>query len=64
MEKSTFSDFATKRVFGIFPRDSTESITFIRDAVTNIIRCSLSPGMEFNKFENEFVEIITDVMKN
>lgn len=62
-DKSNFSHFAIKRVFGIFPRKSTESISFISDPVTNIIRCSLSPGMELNKVENEFIEIIEDSIK-
>lgn len=63
-DKSIYSNFAIRRVFGIFPRKESEPISFIRDTVTNIIRCSLSPGTEFNKIEKEFLEIIKEAVKS
>lgn len=58
-----YTDFAVERVFGIFPRYTSDPVSFIRDTVTNIIRCSLSPGVTYDKIENEFIEIIEDIAK-
>lgn len=55
------TDFAVQRVFGIFPRNTNEPISFNTDTVTNIIRCSLSPGVSYDKIEKEFIEIIEDI---
>lgn len=55
------ADFAVERVFGIFPRNTDEPVSFNRDTVTNIIRCSLSPGVAYDKIEKEFIEIIEDI---
>ena len=54
------ADFAVKRVLGIYPKYSENSISFIRDAVTNIVRCSLSPGVEFKEIEEEIIGIISE----
>ncbi|GIN89465.1 hypothetical protein J22TS1_05160 [Siminovitchia terrae] len=62
-EKSLYADFSTLRVFGIFPRKDNEPTSFITDNMTNIIRCSLSPGVEFNKIEDEFLQIINEAIK-
>gem|GEM_PF-5389740 len=56
------ADFAVKRVLGIYPKYSEESISFIRDGVTNIVRCSLSPGVEFQQIEDEIIGIISECM--
>ncbi|OXS68582.1 hypothetical protein B1B04_20005 [Lysinibacillus sp. KCTC 33748] len=57
------TDFAVQRVFGIFPKNTDDSVSnsYIPDEITNITRCSLSPGFAYDKIENEFIEIIEDI---
>lgn len=58
------TDFAVQRVFGIFPKNTDDSVSksyFKTDEVTNITRCALSPGFTYDQIENEFIEIIEDI---
>lgn len=58
--KTKYANPAIKRVFGIFPQKENKSNFFESDDATTIIRCSLSPGVEFKDIENEFLDIIEE----
>lgn len=58
--KGEYAYPAVQRVFGIFPRMSNQSSFWEKDTGTRIIRCSLSPNVEFGNLENEIIQIIND----
>ena len=60
--KSEYAYPAVHRVFGIFPRMSDQSSFWVKDTGTRIIRCSLSPNVEFGNIENEIIRIINDTV--
>jgi len=53
---------AVERVFGIFPKMSNQSLFWEKDTGTRIIRCSLSPNVDFDNIKNEIIGIINEVV--